>query len=685
LSSDDESGVARDRTASTRALGSAYVIEMVIGRGSSGEVWRGRVRDTGEPIAAKVLDAALTREPEVVARFIRERALLTKVDHPNVVAVRDLVVEGDTLAIITDLVEGPSLRRLLDDNGTLRPSHAIDFTEQILLGLEAVHDQGLVHRDLKPENVLVSRAANGADEACARIVDFGIAQLAHGDSANARGEIVGSAEYIAPELLEGGTATPASDLYAVGIVLYELLCGRTPFGSENVVTVIRRQLNEPPGRPAGMPMEVWAVLQSLLAKDPERRPQSASEARALFTGLAASLRTMAPLPVAEEDDPVVVEGDETIITPRRRSDASAPGVVAPLVVPRRRRWRPVTGAVLAVAALAVTVPVVLGGGDAAHAASIQSAPEYWTDRGTPIVHRTLTIDGDAIDVSIDVTSAPATPYTIHEFVPKAFRSRVTIPGRRAPHIAGTGSLDLPGPKAVQPEATAHTNYRVGLGGAAATEATLRRYEQARLAMLPSAATQVPRANTVVALEVGKEIHVRPSQRSWLPVVGLDIGGAPDTEVATQLAGGSHWEWHSSDPEVATVHAKHPVTSADGRDPQYSYFYTEGRHAGQAVLSTVVGGHEYRITVYVDGAATNRSPCDPGVGSPDELELSSTGGTSHLVEGSLVDVGTTVVRSTGFGLPPLAELLSGRAPSVDVCPGTHPVALSVAQYEALAGR
>src|SRR3954451_2314064 len=190
----EEPGVAPGRATDEQALGSSYMLDTVIGRGSTGEVWRGRVRETDEPIAAQVLDAALTREPEVVARFIRERALLTRVDDPHVVAVRDLVVEGDTLAIVTDLVDGPSLRAVLVEHGTVPPRFAVELGRQILLGLEAVHAQGLVHRDLKPENVLV--VDPDAGDAQARSVDFGIAQLAHGESASRRGEIVGSAEYI---------------------------------------------------------------------------------------------------------------------------------------------------------------------------------------------------------------------------------------------------------------------------------------------------------------------------------------------------------------------------------------------------------------------------------------------------------------------------------------------------------
>ena len=122
------------RPTDERALGSSYIIETRIGRGEIGEVWRGRVRDSNEPVAAKFLHVELASDPEVVARFIRERSSLMAVEDPNVVTVRDLVVEGETLAVVTDLVDGPSLRTLLDTSGPLPRDDALAIIEQVLRG-----------------------------------------------------------------------------------------------------------------------------------------------------------------------------------------------------------------------------------------------------------------------------------------------------------------------------------------------------------------------------------------------------------------------------------------------------------------------------------------------------------------------------------------------------------------------
>jgi Serine/threonine protein kinase len=627
----------------------------VIGRGSTGEVWRGQLRDTGAPIAAKVLDAALTRDPEVVTRFIRERALLTKVAHPSVVTVRDLVVEGDTLAIITDLVDGPSLRAVLDELGTVRPSHAIELIEQILRGLEAVHSEGLVHRDLKPENVLVAQGQDG--EADARIVDFGIAQLAYGASANARGEVIGSAEYIAPELLEGGAPSPAADIYAVGIVLYELLCGRTPFGSENVATVIRRQLDEPAGRPAGMPMELWTVLQPLLAKDPVRRPPTASDARALLIGVADSVRGLPPLPVAVEDDPVVLDGDETIITPRRRADVEGQSEqpIAP-PPPRRRRWLIAVAAV--VVAAVVTTMVVLAGGDNAAAESIRSAPEYWTDTpGHPVVHRSLKIDGDAIAVHLQIQKVPGNGYSAGELVPEEFRTEVTVRGKRKT-VSATGLLPIP--IEGQDAADIAVDYRVGLGGVPPSQATLQRYERARVKLLQSARTR-PGADTLVGLEVGPAIQLRPFERVWLPVSGIWAGDKPTVSVADSLGAG--WHWSSSDPSVANVERGAVGSKEPGRKPGSMYFDVTGHAAGHTVISTVVGGRRYEMNVKVAGGPRSGRVCEPGVATPGMLNLVGSGAEHHPVPGTLLRFEGAVSKvAPGEGLLPVTT--SG------ICPGAH---------------
>jgi serine/threonine protein kinase len=263
-------------------LGSRYVLRDVLGRGAMGQVFRGSVRGSGAPVAVKVLKPELVSDTEVVARFFRERSILTSIDHPNVAQVLDLVVEGETLGIVMELVEGQDLRRYLRARGTLPPGEAVYLTGQLLQGLAAVHAGGVVHRDVKPENVLVSMARG---QVTLKLTDFGVSRLSYGASLTKMTSLIGTPEYMAPELAEHDTATPAADLYSAGIVLYEMLAGRTPFAGGHPLAVLRRQVEQPPPPVPGAPAELWEQIESLLAKDPRSRPASA----------AAALDRLAPL------------------------------------------------------------------------------------------------------------------------------------------------------------------------------------------------------------------------------------------------------------------------------------------------------------------------------------------------------------------------------------------------------
>ena len=266
-------------------LGSRYVLHDVLGRGAMGQVFRGSVRGSGVPVAVKVLKPELVSDTEVVARFFRERSILTSIDHPNVAKVLDLVVEGETLGIVMELVDGQDLRRYLRARGTLPPAEAVYLVGQLLQGLAAVHAAGIVHRDVKPENVLVSMARG---QMTLKLTDFGVSRLSYGASLTKMTSLIGTPEYMAPELAEHDTATPAADLYSAGIVLYEMLAGRTPFAGGHPLAVLRRQAEQPPPPVPGVPGELWAQIESLLAKDPGSRPGSA----------AAALNRLAPLQTA---------------------------------------------------------------------------------------------------------------------------------------------------------------------------------------------------------------------------------------------------------------------------------------------------------------------------------------------------------------------------------------------------
>ncbi len=269
------------------ALGASYRLVEKLGRGATGEVWKAVDRRTDEVVAAKLLRQEHTADQDLVGRFVRERSILTGLRHPHVVAVRDLVVEGDRLAIIMDFVDGGSLRDVLADGGPLPPERAAAVVAAVLDGLAAAHSQGILHRDLKPDNVLLTRGWQDLDAGAVRLTDFGISRMV-ADGAGTTTGLMGTPEYMAPELLVTGTCDLSADVYGTGILLYELLAGRTPFaGPGTDYTVAHRHVASVPP-PLPVPEPLSRQLEAMLAKDPTARP-SAGEAAAALRRLVPSL------------------------------------------------------------------------------------------------------------------------------------------------------------------------------------------------------------------------------------------------------------------------------------------------------------------------------------------------------------------------------------------------------------
>jgi serine/threonine-protein kinase len=250
-------------------IGSRYELDEQLGRGAFGSVWRGRVRETGEAIAVKVLLEELATDPDVVTRFLRERTALVNLRHRSLVAIRDLVVEGDVLALVMQLVEGPDLRAYLRGRGTLGPEEAALLVADVADALSVAHAAKIVHRDVKPANVLLQPDAGGYRPL---LTDFGIARLADAPSVTRTSQVVGTPYYLSPEVISGRKATSAVDIYAAGIMLYELLTGRPPFRGSDAMEVFRAHQTAAPVRPPGVSDRLWAVATAALAKDPDHRP-----------------------------------------------------------------------------------------------------------------------------------------------------------------------------------------------------------------------------------------------------------------------------------------------------------------------------------------------------------------------------------------------------------------------------
>ncbi|WP_369196405.1 serine/threonine-protein kinase [Streptomyces djakartensis] len=272
-----------------RPVGSKYLLEEPLGRGATGTVWRARQRETagaeaavpgqpGETVAIKVLKEELAGDPDIVMRFLRERSVLLRLTHPNIVRVRDLVVEGELLALVMDLVDGPDLHRYLRENGPFTPVAAALLTAQIADALAASHADGVVHRDLKPANVLLKQYDGRMHPL---LTDFGIARLADSPGLTRTQEFVGTPAYVAPESAEGRPQTSAVDIYGAGILLYELVTGRPPFSGGSALEVLHQHLSAEPRRPSTVPDPLWTVIERCLRKNPDERPSALNLARGL--------------------------------------------------------------------------------------------------------------------------------------------------------------------------------------------------------------------------------------------------------------------------------------------------------------------------------------------------------------------------------------------------------------------
>ncbi|MFF6983756.1 serine/threonine-protein kinase [Streptomyces sp. NPDC008343] len=249
-----------------------YRLSESIGRGGMGEVWRAYDETLGRPVAVKLLLPQDT-DPTATSRFRLEAQTAARIAHPNVVGVRDFGEHENRLFLVMELVEGDSLARVAAQFGALPAERVARIAAEAAAGLAAAHRQGIVHRDIKPGNLLL--AADGT----LKIGDFGIARFLDdpGAALTATGQIVGTSLYLAPERALGKPAGPASDVYALGCVLYQLLTGRPPFHADTAVAILHQHLDAVPVPPRelgvpGLPPAFESYLLGLLAKDPEHRP-----------------------------------------------------------------------------------------------------------------------------------------------------------------------------------------------------------------------------------------------------------------------------------------------------------------------------------------------------------------------------------------------------------------------------
>ncbi|MBI2503586.1 MAG: protein kinase [Candidatus Latescibacteria bacterium] len=261
-----------------------YRITGLVGRGGMGSVYRARDEGLRRDIALKLLRLDTVSDTREAERFRREARLAAALNHPNIVAIYGTGNEGGHLYLAMELVDGDSLRALLRiRRGALSVERSLAIVEQVLEALKAAHQHGIIHRDIKPENILVRK-----DE-IVKVLDFGVAKLEGGTLLTRADELLGTVEYMAPEQILGESIGPAADLYAAGVLLYELVTGALPFAGESPATLVYHQLNEEPPSPSllnpAVPRALDLLVSKLLGKLPEDRYGSAAEALVALRGV----------------------------------------------------------------------------------------------------------------------------------------------------------------------------------------------------------------------------------------------------------------------------------------------------------------------------------------------------------------------------------------------------------------
>ena len=242
-----------------------------------GEVYRARDAVLERSVAIKVLHRNLAGDAGFIERFRREARAAANLNHQNIVAVHDWGSVDGIYYMVMEYVAGLSVREILHAEGILAPAQAADVLEQTLAALQHAHRQGIVHRDVKPENLMVTR------DGVVKVADFGLARAFADAQITEAGNVIGTVQYLAPEQLQGEPADPRTDLYALGVVAFELLTGRLPFTGETPMAIAYQHIHGPMPRPSSANRAVPASLDGWVAsvteKQRELRPESAAEAR----------------------------------------------------------------------------------------------------------------------------------------------------------------------------------------------------------------------------------------------------------------------------------------------------------------------------------------------------------------------------------------------------------------------
>ncbi len=402
-----------------RLLSGRYRIVRHVARGGMAEVYLGHDELLDRTVAIKVLIPERASDASFVERFRREAKAAAGLNHHNIVGVHDFGEDEGQYFMVMEYVDGPTLRDVIRGDGPMAPERAIAIAAAIAAALAAAHAKGIIHRDVKPANVLIASATGTV-----KVADFGIARAADNaqEGLTMPGAVMGTATYLSPEQAQGIQVDARSDIYSLGMVLYEMLAGRAPFKGDTPVAVAYKQLHEVPPAPSALNSAVSPALDALVAralsKDPDQRPNSATEFRAELLGIgeapaaAVSDATLVDAPAGGGEPTSIASATSILPPPTRTPDDGPPRRQATSDAVYRRR-RAILLGLLAVVVGAFLLVLCTRDGDSGGTATVPPVV------GLSVIDATSELDKVGLKPDVVVEDRPGTPDEVLEQRPTA--------------------------------------------------------------------------------------------------------------------------------------------------------------------------------------------------------------------------------------------------------------------------
>ncbi len=480
--------------AEPRSFSKRYEVVRALARGGMAEVYLAHDQLLDRPVAVKVLFPEYAREESFVERFRREAQAAANLSHPNIVAIYDWGQEDNTYFIVMEYVDGQSVRDLIRSRGRLSPQEAAQIGADIAGALGYAHRAGVVHRDVKPGNVLFTPGG------VVKVTDFGIARAGTSEGLTQTGSVMGTATYFSPEQAQGLPVDGRSDVYSLGVVLYEMVCGAPPFAGETPVAVaykhVREDVEPPSRRVPTLPPDFDRIVLAAMAKDPDSRYQSAEDLR---TDLLRFLRGQAPLAAPVTAEVAAITGSMTAAQPTVAAPAVAPPGARRVVQQEEetgRRRGPILAIIallLVLGAIAAALVLLLGSGNSKTFAIPnvvgQTEPAArFTLVGAGFKVKTESVASDTVQAGTVVSQSPAAGAKLHK------GDTVTVQVS-----SGAGPVTLPDVTGQQFDAANLALAAKGLSVNKQTTPSENVPANVVISMDPPANSQVQRGSTVTLL------------------------------------------------------------------------------------------------------------------------------------------------------------------------------------------